>query len=486
MLPAGKSSDAKIFDKRAMEKGVASIILMENAAFSLYIEAVKIIKSFKPEKIVLFAGRGGNGGDGFALLRILRNRGCSLPMSVVPMFKEKALSGDPLKNYEILPQDVSFTEMDRISGKILFVDAMLGTGLSRKLSSKYIKAVDFVNDCSDKKVLSVDVPTGINSDTGSAMPAAVKADITVSFGIMKTGLYCSDGISHSGRIVHGKISAPEECSKDAPFSVLEEKDLFWKPPAVDSYKTKNGHALFMAGDRTKRGAILIAARAFMASGGGLATVALEHEDIAHTAGLFPGLMLTDIHTISKRKEDFDVVVAGPGLTELPETTKTFFESFEGYFVLDAGMLHKISEDRELFKMFASKKSVLTPHPGELSKMMSKLTDLNNLSWPELVEKFPLPENHVLFAKNAASFIRFGKSMRILPHGASALSFGGTGDALTGIIASALCKNKNQFDAASSAGLLHRKAGILLEKNYHASFHDIDALLSCLPDAMKGS
>lgn len=486
MLPAGKSSDAKIFDKKAMEKGVDSIILMENAAFSLYIEAVKIINSFNPEKIVLFAGRGGNGGDGFALLRILKNRGCSLPMFMIPMFKKEDLSGDPLKNYKILPENISFTDKDKIFGKILFIDAMLGTGLSRELSLKYIKAVEFINDYSNKKVLSVDVPTGINSDTGSAMPNAVKADITVSFGIIKTGLYCSDGISHSGRIVHGKISAPEECSEKTPFSVLEEKDFFWESPALNSYKTKNGHALFIAGDRTKRGAILIAACAFMASGGGLATVALEHEDIAHTAGLFPGLMLTDIHTISNRKEDFDVVVAGPGLTEFPETAKLFFESFEGSCVLDAGILHKISEDRELFKIFASKKSVLTPHPGELIKMMNNITNCSDLSWPELVEKFPLPENHVLYAKNAASFIRYRENMRILPHGASALSFGGTGDALTGIIASALCRNKNQFDAASSAGLLHRKAGILLEKNYHASFHNIEALLSCLPDAMKGS
>ena len=172
MFPAGKAVDAREFDKRAVERGIPSLILMENAAFSLFLEVSRVIDKFKPEKIVVFAGRGGNGGDGFALLRILKDRDCSIPMYIVPFFDVKndfdtgVINVTPtVQNWNMLPKSVEMTDLDNISGKVLFIDAMVGTGLKNDLTGRTREGVEFINEYKDKFVVAVDIPTGLDSDT---------------------------------------------------------------------------------------------------------------------------------------------------------------------------------------------------------------------------------------------------------------------------------------------------------------------------------
>ncbi|MGI6393255.1 MAG: NAD(P)H-hydrate epimerase [bacterium] len=484
MFPAGKAADAKAFDERAIKSGIPSILLMENAAFSLFLEVSKIIEKFKIDKIVLFAGRGGNGGDGFALLRILIDRGCTLPMFVVPFFSFQdrlpLVSEDSFLNWKILPETVKKTELKEITGKVLFVDAMIGTGLKRNLDGEFKEGVEFINSYKDKFVLTIDVPTGLNSDTGRIMGTAVAADVTVTMGIYKTGLFAENGPKTSGKIVLGKISACESKLQNYSYYVEENLSVKSREIPIDSYKNKNGHLLVVGGEIDKLGATIIAARAFMASGGGLVTAAFEKKLHDKIAGVMPGMMLADIEQVPEILNNFDSIVIGPGLLKFPFKDREIFKSYKGTVVVDAGMFDIINEYNDLLNSFDSLKTVFTPHAGELRRFL-KAT--GNEPWINQIERFPLKKEQILVAKSHSTFIKDIEKTVVIPHGAKALSFGGSGDALAGIIA---CETF--FDGLSEGvkkGVIkHRAAGIELERKYSASFHDIDKLVEVIGIAGK--
>ncbi len=481
MIPAGNSNQAREIDKLSVESGIPSYFLMENAAFSLFLEAEKIIKDFVPEKVVLLAGAGGNGGDGFALLRMIEDRIGSIPLFSVNFFEEQNLKGDTLLNFTMLPECVEFIELHQVSGRVLFIDAIIGTGLKKELSSHILDGVRFVNNYENKKVLSVDVPTGLSGDTGHEMPESISADVTVSLAILKEGLFLSDGIGRSGKVVSGAISASTGSKKTVKTFVVQECDFSLPELKIDSYKNKNGHALFIGGSLKKMGAIFIAAQAFMAAGGGLATVALEEETISVAALKFPGIMLEDINEIKRILHKFDVLVIGPGLELENENIVPIIRDFEGKIVVDAGMFDSLTKNPDYYYYLEGKSVVFTPHPGELGKYLSEHSEK---SWRELVDIFPLGEKHILYAKNAASFIKSREKTVIIPHGARALSFGGTGDMLSGIIAAFLQKIPNNFEAVTSAGILHRRAGLMIEENFSAEYHDIKTLIKQIPKSIN--
>ncbi len=473
MFPAGKAYHARMMDISAVKRGVSSLILMENAAFSLYLEVVKVIEHFKPEKIVAFAGRGGNGGDSFALLRILKDRGCDIPMFIMPLFDEKDLLGDSFLNWKILPGSIETITADQIKGKILFIDGMIGTGLKSDLSGKIKDAVAFISGYKEKFVVSIDVPTGLNSDNGKIMGEAVKADITVTLGMYKTGLFAEKGPFMCGKIILGHISAN---NGDIPKTGYFVEDSLFPEPVnipVDSYKNKCGHLLIIGGDVEKLGATIIAARSFMASGGGLVTAAFRKDIHLQVAGVMPGMMLADIDDVTDRLNDFDSIIIGPGLSKWPFKSYDVFKNYKGSIIADAGMFDLVSD-----KIAASLKNckvVFTPHPGELKRFLDAGS---KESWIEQVERFPLEKNHVLVAKSHAPFIKFPEKTVIVPHGAKALSFGGTGDALTGVLAFETFFNGLNAGVVRAV-LRHRLAGVELEKKNCASFHDIDSLINII-------
>jgi len=476
MFPAGKASDSREVDKRAVEKGIPSLLLMENAAFSLYLEVVKILNSFKPEKIVVFAGKGGNGGDSFALLRILKDRGCNIPMQIIPLFPvtchPSPVTGDTLKNFQILPESVEITEMEQISGKVLFIDGMIGTGLSKNIKDPVKTAVEFINDYKDKFVVAIDVPTGLNSDTGKIMGDAVKSDMTVTMGIYKTGLFAEKGPSVCGEIVLGHISANDGNIPETKYFV--EDNVVPSPVKVDvdGYKNRNGHLLMIGGEIEKLGATIIAAESFMASGGGLVTAAFKKEMYPDIAGVMTGMMLTDIDEVPQSLNKYDSIVIGPGLSEWPFENPDVFKDFKGTITVDAGMFDIMLQNRDIISSLKKCKVVFTPHPGELKRFLAA----DRIEpWIEQIERFPLEKNHVLVAKSHAPFIRFFDKTVIIPHGAKALSFGGTGDALTGILAFETFENGLE-KGSLRAVLRHRLAGIELGKKKSLSFHNIETLI----------
>lgn len=479
MLPVGKAEDARRMDRDAIAGGVPSLLLMENAAFSLFLAVNDLLPSFQPDRIVVFAGKGGNGGDGLALLRILADRGCAIPLILVNLFDSKDLSGDALANYRILPRSVTrVKKYQRLNGRILFVDALLGTGLESSLSPEICQAVDFINGYKNKMVISVDVPTGLSSDTGATLPRAVKADVTVSFGILKSGLFLDQGPTHAGEIILGPISA--ERPDNLSLSLMEDDDYLPCDPPIDAHKGTNGRLLVIGSDPSKIGASFIAAEAFLATGGGLATIAVPDKYLLKLAGRHPGIMLITTGEACAQPSRWDVVVCGPGLHNLPRELENFLIETPARLILDAGIFYHA--DAAFFKRFRRKEVVFTPHPAELARVMDRIGKRGR--WNEMIERFPLGSRQVLYAKNTSSMIRFNKQTVIVPYGARALSFGGTGDALAGILASFAIHLPDLSQAVINGALLHRRAGILLETEFSPRFHSISNLIEQIGSALS--
>lgn len=480
-VPAGKTADSRAFDKKAMEAGIPSLILMENAAFSLFIEVKRVIGEWKPEKIVVFSGNGGNGGDGFALLRILSDRVPEMPLFLVEAaeFKEqnKVPENSAWANRMMMPEKVQIIDFKDVSGKVLFVDAMLGTGLKSEISGKIKEAVEFINSypADDRKfVVSVDVPTGLDCDTGAILGDAVKADLTVTMGIYKTGLFAGSGSDRAGKIVLGHISATQTEKPETSYFVEEDPHVINVKVPLDSFKNRNGHLLVIGGDVEKLGASIISARSFMSCGGGLVTAAFKKEFLPSIAGRMPGLMLTDVAELKNELHRFQALVIGPGLSEIPFDFG-ILRDFEGVIVVDAGMFDIMPENRKVVEILKDKKVVFTPHQGEIRRFLKAGKEE---PWISLVERFPLEKNHVLVAKSHATFVRDSEKTVIVPAGAKALAFGGSGDALTGIIARETALH-GLFEGAVNAVIRHRAAGIELEKRFSAVTHDIEKLVEMI-------
>ncbi len=470
MLPAGWSSDARRMDAEAVSRGIPSLLLMENAAFSLYETVNDLLRRESFDAVVVFAGKGGNGGDGMALLRILAERGCRAPLRLVPLFSPDELSGDAATNFRLLPSSVKILRSYRsLSGKILFVDALLGTGLSSGLSAPFLAAVRFINAYPRRKVVAADVPTGLSGDTGETLPEAVKADITVSFGLVKAGLFLGAGPDHAGEVRLGSIGVP---AQQTSFALLEESDFV--PPEIppSAHKRTNGRLLVIGGDPSKIGASFIAAEAFLSAGGGLATVAVPDRALLRLAGRYPAVMLISPEEAMAHPERWDVIICGPGLHLLPSDLVRFLVAAPARLILDAGIFDHL--DLSLLKRLSRREVVFTPHPGELSRVTTRLGITG--SWHEQVTRFPLSARQVLYAKNASSWIRHKNRAVIIPHGARGLSFGGTGDALAGIIAAYAGRMGDLFQATMNGALLHRRAGLLLETELSPTFHRISALI----------
>ncbi len=480
MIGAGGREAARAYDAVAVKYGISSLLLMENASFSLYLQAISLIEQYRCDRVIAFVGRGGNGGDALALIRQLSSRGCRLPLTIVPLFDDSDnLAGDTATNWNMLPVGVEVGD-DDLDGNPLIVDGITGTGLSRNLSDIFLQAVEKIND-SGAPVLAIDIPTGLDSNTGNLLPKAVRATVTVSMGLLKQGLFFGEGPTVAGHIVLGAISAPEESRQTATYMVVEPDDVAIKKPSLISYKNKNGHALFVVGEYAKAGAAVLAARAFLRAGGGLATLLLPDEDGERLcAGRWPDLMLTTPEKALKRIDDWEVIVVGPGLSELSDTTKALLLRSTASVVCDAGMFDMFSATPELFHSLADRETVFTPHVGELSRF---LNIRNDEPWYAAVDRFPLTHSQVLVAKNHASIVRTPEQRYIIPHGAAALAFAGSGDVLSGLCASFLVR-QDALHAAIAAAMVHRQSGLLLEERFGRRYHSIESLLEMISVAIR--
>lgn len=513
MIPLFSAEQVRNADVYAVNKlGIPSIVLMENAARSIYEIMLKYSSYFENKNIGIICGKGNNGGDGFALARHLTISG--FDVKIVSIGSEKNLKGDALSNYLITKRVLAEYKNSKLihfqSNKDLkvfkncsvIVDALLGTGSRGKLSSPLAAIIKNLNSLNAFKI-AVDVPTGLVLDE-SVDDEIFKADLTVTLSEFKSGLFFEKGYVNSGMIEKGSIgigsSYYEKLSTED--YLIEPEDAISGLPLKkkDSQKYSTGKILVVAGSGQYPGAACFTANAVLKSGAGscflvfpksIKQVAQKKLDAAI---VFPYednkteiLRELNFAELKSKLEWTDVIAIGPGLGRDESTLATvrkIIGSFKSkLMVIDADAIYSLSS--EAYKQINLKKKILTPHHKEFADLIGiSLEKLEgNISF--YGKQFAKENKCWLVLKGAPTIIFTPKGeMLINSAGNPGMAKFGTGDALTGIITGFVAQSKEIEKSLIAAVYLHSlSADLLVETKTEYSFTATD-IIENLPDAIK--
>jgi NAD(P)H-hydrate epimerase len=487
MFAAGQMEMQKM-DQYTMENlGLPGIVLMENAGAKV-VEEILACSPCKNPKVVVIAGGGNNGGDGFVIARRLFDAGLE-PLLCLLTDPER-VKGDAKVHLDVyinrkLPifylHDRSVENLrDKLNQGDMIVDAILGTGVNGPVRDPLDRAISLINEYEGKKVIiSVDVPSGVSSDTGKVEGFAVKADRTITFVFPKKGFFLQDGPKYVGEWKAVDISVPPSIVNNLglilPKLITEELGQASVPVRPrHGHKGTFGHALVMGGSRNYVGAPIFAAKAALYSGAGLVTLGVPEGIFPMAASQNPeslyiplpeknGFFAAEaIKEISPRLEQFDSVAIGPGMSRFPDgekLLKAFFTSLTSQsVVVDADALYLLRNNLDLVHEYKGN-VIFTPHPGEMARLLDKTVKEVEEERLEIASSFAKNYNVYLLLKGHRSVITSPDGeVYINPFGHDALGKGGSGDVLTGLITSFLAQGASPINALIAASYLHARAG----------------------------
>ncbi|MCG3110978.1 MAG: NAD(P)H-hydrate dehydratase [Candidatus Manganitrophus sp. SB1] len=481
------AEEMKKLDRKATtDYAIPSLLLMENAARGLVDEIEKTIGPAAGKRVVILAGRGNNGGDGIAAARHLRMRGAQV---IVYLFSPiEKVGGDAKTSLDIWMQTGGVLHVagsfrwnhltQELSESDLIIDALLGTGLSHPVEGDYAKAITLINR-TGRKVVAVDIPSGISADTGEVLGVAVKADYTFTMALPKWGHFLQEGLEVRGQLAVIDIGFPPAMIEAAkiPVELITPEELAGFPPPRPrgAHKGTAGHLLVIAGSFGKKGAALMTSLAALRCGAGLVTVALPKSIDLATADLMEVMTLplpeTPEGTLSLAAEKSllqavrgkDAVAIGPGLSQNEETQRlirTLIAEISLPIVVDADGLNALAGDLSPLKKRKAP-VILTPHPGEMSRLTGKRTDLIQKERFTVAAHFAEQWGAILVLKGAHTVVATPDgAVRVNNTGNPGMATAGTGDALTGMIGAWLAQEIDPVDAAAGGVALHGTAGDL--------------------------
>jgi ADP-dependent NAD(P)H-hydrate dehydratase / NAD(P)H-hydrate epimerase len=444
--------------------GVPSIVLMENAGLNLYLELNRRIAELKQRRILILCGKGNNGGDGMVLARQLLQR--SISSDLVLLGKAEQVGGDARLQLEILEKsgfpvrEVDSSEQWRqfapcLSTYDVIVDAMLGTGLSKPLEGLFLEAAEAINR-TRAFILAVDIPTGMPSDSVDPSPAIVHADLTVTFTAPKRAHVLSEDLEALGELVIVPIGSPVQLLEgpDWYLELLEEQEIARSllPRKKTAHKGDFGHVLLAGGSRGKSGAILLSSRAALRTGSGLVTAAVPEpvqplvaagQAEVMTEGLAAvnsgSIAFSALSTLLRLLQGKDALGIGPGLSRDPETARLVRETVRQCpvpMVIDADALNAFEGQPELIRNERGRAVVLTPHPGEFSRLSGRSVEEIRSRGPEIARAFAGDHHVWLVLKGFRTLVATPSGqVYVSPVGNQGMATGGTGDVLTGVLTS---------------------------------------------------
>ena len=464
-------------DRRSIDEfGLTSRVLMERAGYAVFEKLREMLPA--GGSVAVVCGRGNNGGDGFVVARLARESGylvdCLVATPQEDVSPESREVLEPLLRSGLHPtfsdNEYWVPKLQALAAHDLIVDAIFGTGLksrgNNELRSAPSDAIHAINRA-ETLVLSVDVPSGIETDTGMAVGAAVVADATVTFGMPKPFLFCGDGLECSGDWSVADIGFPSSLL-DAPTgaSLLDCRWVGERLPvrSLGSHKGSNGHVLIVAGSHRMRGAAVLCARAALRSGAGLVTVAAIEEVCAAVSAQLPEALLlplpSDNGVIAEDaaklilEHKADVGLFGPGLTQEESVRgqlSNLFNSWDRPAVVDADALNALPAH---FRG-GEGRYVLTPHPGEMGRLLGTSAHEVEADRFAAVEAALEKFTSTTLLKGRHSIVSSpGEPMLINTSGNNGLATGGSGDALSGIIASLLGQGLEPYEAAACGMFWH--------------------------------
>ena len=479
MKPVFTRAEVRELDRRATaEAGVPSLELMENAGRGATELALRCFPAAR--RVAIVAGVGNNGGDGFVLARLLTAHGCDARVFLAG--DRAQLQGDALTNQRAWVDaggalatihEGSLGELERSLGEAeLVVDALFGTGLARPLTGGAASVVEHMN-ASGKPLLALDLPSGIDADTGAPLGVAVRASVTATFAGLKRGLCTPRGMAHAGEIHVVPIGIPAETAERVGHHAgeLEPSDVAAAllPRGPLSHKGSSGRVLILAGSPGKIGAALLVAQGALRAGAGLVTLAGE----PGTASLFESRVLEAMTarldpsapeaSLAPLLERTDVVALGPGLGQSELARRVVGEvalRFAGLVVVDADAVTHFAGQPEALRD-ARGKLVLTPHPGEMARLLGSSVAEVEADRFAAVEAAVARTRQTVLLKGAPTLIGApGQKVAVNPTGSPLLATGGTGDVLCGVI-SALLVAADPYRAACAGAYLHGAAASAL-------------------------
>ena len=504
------------------ERGVPGLLLMENAGARVYEVLSRRYGPLGEQRIVVLCGKGNNGGDGLVVARHLAVRGGGSHMRAVLFAEPDRLKGDTATNYRALrgvdvePTVVTDAEgwtrvLPDLTPTNLVVDALLGTGLRGLAEGLFADVIRDVNTrFPHAKVIAVDMPSGLPSDTGEPMGGptsmSVRADETVTFTAPKVSQIFPPHCEQVGRLTVAPIGSPPsvmDVNPDLTLGLLEASDVapLFEGRERTSHKGDYGHVLVVGGSRSKPGAVLMAGTAAMRAGAGLVTVATAAGATSAIVGNTPELMtfpVAEIEDGSIGGGAFDtawldrktVVAVGPGLGTLDanqDLVRRIVREVEAPLVVDADGLTALAATPPGEWSAKSQLLVLTPHPGEMSRLAGLTTAEVQKTRLDLARSFARERDVLLVLKGFRTLIATPDGRVLVnPTGTPALAKGGSGDILTGMIAGFLAQFRDAEPeiVVGAAVYLHGLAAELAALESGEQTVGATDLLGYLPKAIE--
>lgn len=444
----------------SIQEGVQdAALLMKSAAGA----ALKLLLAEWPElkRISVFCGPGLNGADGLTLAYLASQEGLKVTVFLAKAdeFKTKAAQ-EAFKKCQNQKINVEvFHSGAPIQGDLI-VDALFGIGLNRPLNKEYIDAIEGINAAA-LPVFALDIPSGINADTGSACGAAVRADLTLTFIAPKQGLFTNKAVACCGKIVCDDLQLPTSLlnSLKASARLLGWKQIKNNLPlrARDAHKGIYGHVLVIGGDYGMGGAVRMAAEAALRVGAGLVSVATRPEHVSTVNACRPEIMC---HQVQKA-EDLEallqrasVVVIGPGLGQSEWAKSLLTKVLESTLpkVLDADALNLLSLNPK-----SVNNSVLTPHPAEAARLLSLSTEEIQADRFKAARELQQAYQGAIVLKGAGTLVQAEDAVSVCRAGNPGMATAGMGDVLSGAIGGLLAQGFSLKIAAEIAVFVHAVA-----------------------------
>jgi NAD(P)H-hydrate epimerase len=475
-------------DRKAIETyRIPGIVLMENAGRG----AAEVISNTFPDiqkkRIAIVAGKGNNGGDGFVIARHLLNQGVAV--KVFLLADPKALRGEAETNFHIflrmkgevipVPSSKDYQKVKRDLEKFdLLVDGIFGTGLDAEVRGYYREVIDHLNTL-QKPIVAIDIPSGLDANTGKPLGTAIRASLTVTFGLPKIGHLISPGLDYVGTVKVIDIGIPKKLVEEEKFQthLLENEEIrrcLSIPRRPDTHKGDYGHLLVIAGSVGKTGAAAMACEAALRMGAGLVTLAIPRSlnvimEVKLTEVMTEPLPETPKQTLSLRAfnsilrlcENKRAVIIGPGIGTFKETQSLILKLIKTLdlpIILDADGLTALATQPKILPA-TNRSLILTPHPGEMARLIRSTVKDVQEDRIGISRNFSQSHHVHLILKGHRTLIATPKGeVFINPTGNPGMASGGTGDVLTGMIGGLICQG---FDILSSLQIsiyLHGLAG----------------------------
>lgn len=460
------AEEMKEYDSNTINRiGIPGMVLMERAALAAM---EYILKKQETGSMLILAGVGNNGGDGLALARLLSEKGWETEVWCVGN-TERATGQWKAQRHILESYPVDFSSTPKKDEYTITVDALFGVGLSRRVEGKYAQAMERFQEIKGFK-LALDLPSGIDSDTGKAWGTAVRADATVTFGFIKRGLVLFPGCQYAGEVVLSDIGITESSffgRKPELFAYAGEPEELLPDRARDGNKRTFGKVLLVAGSVNMAGAAVLAAKAAYRMGAGMVKVITPEENRVILQNAVPEALLGTEQELAAGLEWADTIVVGPGLGKSEAALNGLCQVIDygkKPLVIDADGLNLLALNSRLQQCLAlqgegGRRIVLTPHVGELSRLtgvpVQELKHSLMKYGAELAEKLHV----IVTAKDARTVVcREGGSACLNLCGNSGMATAGSGDVLAGITGALLAQTEDSFTAASVAAYVHGRAG----------------------------